>query len=244
MLERLNRQRKLTVLVTGFSTFPGARTNPTEALAAVLPRRRARFAQLGITLEARVLPVVYSTIAPAIAEHVQALSPDLILHFGLAARRSHICIETVARNRLNTVHADAAGRLSPSATILRGGPSFVRARVATTEIVAALRRSGYFCRLSNDAGDYLCNAAFYLSLTAPHAPQVGFIHVPRVRPLSRRTNGHLSQPTMPGLLRAVELAIIAAAKAARRQERSGERGAALARLRPVLSTSAHPRIGA
>jgi pyroglutamyl-peptidase len=236
MLERLNTQRKFTVLVTGFTTFPGARSNPTEALATILPRRQARFAKLGIALEARVLPVVYSTIAPAIAGHVKTLSPDLILHFGLAARRSHICIETVARNRLNTIHADANGRLSPSATILRGGPSFVRARIATSEIVAALRRSGYFCRLSNDAGDYLCNAAFYLSLTAPHAPHVGFIHVPRLRPLNQRTNGHLQRPTLPGLLRAVETAIIVAAKAARRQERTGERSALLARLRPALST--------
>jgi pyroglutamyl-peptidase len=236
MLERLNTQKKFTVLLTGFTTFPGARTNPTEALAIVLQQRRARFAKLGIALETRVLPVVYSTIAPAIAEHVDALSPDLILHFGLAARRSHICVETVARNRLNTIHADADGRLSPSATILRGGPSFIRARIATTEIVAALRRSGYFCRLSNDAGDYLCNAAFYLSLTAPHAPHVGFIHVPHLRSINRRMSGHTARPTLPGLLRAVETAILVAAKAARRQERSDERRAVLARLRPALST--------
>jgi pyroglutamyl-peptidase len=236
MLQRTNTQRKFTVLVTGFTSFPGARTNPTEALATILPKRQARFAKLGITLEARILPVVYATIAPAIAEHVRALSPDLILHFGLAARRSHICIESVARNCLNTIHADADGRLSPSATIRRGGPAFVRARIATTEIVAALRRSGHFCRLSNDAGDYLCNAAFYLSLTAPHAPHVGFIHVPHVRSLNRRTHGPLPRLTMPGLVRAAETAIIVAAKAARREERSGERAAALARLRPVLST--------
>ena len=211
----VREQPTLTVLLTGFSAFPGARSNPTEALVSAFHRRRAHFARNGIRLEARVLPVVYSVIAPAIAHHVKTVSPDIILHFGLAARRSHISVETLARNRVNAIHWDAAGRQTKSVNVLRGGPSFSRARIAVDEIAAALRRAGFACRLSNDAGDYLCNAVFYLSLATPHAPFVGFIHVPSLRPLHRRSPGQKRRRlTLPGLLRAAELTIFVAVKAA------------------------------
>jgi pyroglutamyl-peptidase len=214
----------LTVLVTGFSAFPGTHANPTEALARALHSCKARFARRGIRLEPRVLPVVYSAVGPAIAKHIDALAPDIILHFGVATRRKEICVETIARNRVSTLHCDAAGRQAGRASILPGGPSIAKVRVPAVEIATAVRRSGCPSRLSNDAGGYLCNAAFYLSLTASHAaraPQiahVGFIHVPRLRsPNHRRsaTQGR-QRPTLPALVRAAEIAILQAAIAARR----------------------------
>jgi pyroglutamyl-peptidase len=206
----------LTVLLTGFSAFPGTRANPTQALAEALRLRKARFARCGIRLETRVLPVVYAAIAPAIAKHVAALEPDVILHFGVATRRPHICVETRARNRVSTVYCDAAGRQAAMATIIPSGPSFAKVRLPAAEIAAAVRHSGCACVLSHNAGTYLCNAAFYLSLARPEATSVGFIHVPRLRsPHSRRPSA--AALTMPKLLRAAEAVVWRAAVAARRQ---------------------------
>lgn len=217
MTHLTHKQAPVSVLLTGFSAFPGAPVNPTEDLALALHRRRASFARYGIKLETRVLPVVYSAIGPAIARHARALAPDVILHFGLAAERSWISIEMLARNRVNTMYPDAAGHRSKNSKLMQGGPSKRRARVPVAEIAAALRCAGYPCRLSKDAGDYLCNAAFYLSLATPYAPHVGFIHVPPLRAQEGRfMAGGRSNLTLPQLVRAAERAIVTAAAAARR----------------------------
>ncbi len=218
MSDSIGEKTALTVLLTGFSAFPGAHSNPTEALVAALDKRKACFARRGIRLEPRLLPVVYSAIEPANAQHVDAFSPDIILHFGLAARSSCISIETLARNRVSAIHCDAAGRQAEDISILRSGKFFAKARVPTAEIAAALRRAGFACRLSHDAGDYLCNAAFYLSLATRHAACVGFVHVPLLQTANRLRSDQRSRqiPTMQGLLRAAEIIILVAAKAARR----------------------------
>ena len=56
-----------TVLVTGFGAFPGAPRNPTQELMARLQRHKARFTRLGVRLETRVLPVVFSDISQHLA---------------------------------------------------------------------------------------------------------------------------------------------------------------------------------
>ena len=52
-------------------------------------------------------------------------------------------------------------------------------------LVALARKSGLPARLSHDAGDYLCNESFYLSLLMDR--RAGFVHVPdwRGRKLDR-----------------------------------------------------------
>jgi pyroglutamyl-peptidase len=213
--------KELTVLLTGFSAFPGAPSNPTEALVAALRPRTAYFAKFGIRLELRVLPVLYATIAPLIAKHVDALSPDVVLHFGLAGTRRCISIETLAHNRLSQAHPDADGQFAECAKIRHGGAGSAKARLPTGEIAAALRRAGCACQLSRDAGDYLCNAAFYLSLANPHVRHAGFIHVPPLhaahRAISEPTNRQ--SLTMPRLRRAAEIIVLTAAKAARRNRK-------------------------
>jgi pyroglutamyl-peptidase len=111
--------------------------------------------------------------------------------------------------------------------ILSGGKSIERARFPATEIVATLRRAGFPSRLSNDAGDYLCNAALYLSLAASRARQIGFMHVPRLAK-PRRLSSDIrpnSKPTLVQLTHAAELAVVVAARAARAQRHSDPKSA-------------------
>jgi pyroglutamyl-peptidase len=215
---RIGERTALTILLTGFSAFPGAPFNPTEALVSELQARKAYFAQRGIRLEPRVLPVIYTAIAPAIAAHVEELAPDVILHFGLATKRTRLSIETLARNRVNQIHCDAAGRQAEHPTVVRDGAPLLKARVPTVGIAVALRQAGHACDLSQDAGDYLCNAAFYLSLAAPHAAHVGFIHVPPLRQSNRHGSETREQSmlTMPQLLDAAEIIALTAARVANR----------------------------
>ncbi|WP_084705167.1 pyroglutamyl-peptidase I family protein [Beijerinckia mobilis] len=171
------------ILVTGFGRFPGAPYNPTEALMQRLAVYRPRLRRLGIHLDYAVLPVVYAELAERLARLLQDHEPDGALHFGLSSRRFHFSIETRALNRCSPLRPDAAGKKPwnsecPRSHFLQaGGPMMMASRFPARMIVAALDRRGIPTRLSQDAGDYLCNMALYQSCRSGIAA-TGFIHVP------------------------------------------------------------------
>ncbi len=173
----------LRILVTGFGGFPGARKNPTARLIAELARRRPRFVRAGFRLELAVLPVVYAQIGPRLAALAQKIRPDAILHFGVAPRRSKLCVETRALNRASVLHPDASGAMAAARTVVPNAPMSLKSTLPCGLIAAALRNAGFDAALSVDAGDYVCNQTLFLSLRQSGAPQspaplVGFIHVP------------------------------------------------------------------
>lgn len=209
----------LTVLVTGFGAFPGARHNPTVDLIAALQHRTKRFASFGIRLETRILPVLYAEIAPRLAKLCAEIKPDAILHFGLAGRRKTISIETRACNRVSLLSPDAGGSRVGAFSLVPGGVEIVSARVPAARIITALRRAGLTSSLSPDAGTYLCNAALYHSLVAPHAAIVGFIHIPWPARRDKRGSKRPFRPTFAEIVKAAEIAILEVAIAARRHSR-------------------------
>lgn len=175
--------KRPVILVTGFGAFPGAPRNPSELLMQDLATLEGRLERLGVTLERRVLPVVYEKIAPSLKNLIAETAPDMILHFGLAARRHKISIETRALNRMNGLHPDSAGGWAKNHAVLQGQAPFMkRALVPVHRLDAALRKAGIASELSIDAGDYVCNQTFYLSLAMAEGTHraVGFIHVPKL----------------------------------------------------------------
>ncbi len=170
----------IRILVTGFGGFPGAAKNPTAQLVAALAKRRSRFLRAGVHLEVITLPVVYAQIAARLSLVAQEMKPDVILHFGLAARRKTLCVETRALNRLSLLHYDAAGARAERRMIVLDAPPVEKSTLPCAVIVAALRRAGLRANLSIDAGDYVCNQTLFHSLSQNYAPLVGFIHTPRL----------------------------------------------------------------
>jgi pyroglutamyl-peptidase len=210
----------ITMLVTGFGAFPGVRSNPTLTLLQMLDRRRPRFARLGITLELHALPVAYARMAPQLAQLIAETKPDAILHFGLAGRRKQITIEHVARNRANILHPDADGAYPRSLTLQKDTPDRLPARMPIMQIVSAWRQNNIAGTTSRDAGDYLCNACLYQSLShrslaCADIESVGFIHIPY--PRVRRPAGSRAdkRPSLSHLITATEIAVIEAARSVR-----------------------------
>ena len=111
----------ICILATGFAAFPGVQNNPSAALMAALEKKRDHFERLGIRLETRVLPVVYEGLAARLSALCAQTRPDAILHFGVAARRTRISIETHARNRVDSRAADAQGARPTSNVLSRDG---------------------------------------------------------------------------------------------------------------------------
>lgn len=203
----------VTILVTGFGAFPGARSNPTLEIVRRLARVR-RFALLGIRVETRVLRVEFAALGAALSAVIVETGPRAIIHLGLAARRKTLCVETRALNRVGRLRPDAARRFSAHAIVEPGGPAIRKARWPADPIRAAIRAAGAPARLSIDAGDYLCNQALYLTLAATNVP-AGFIHVPK----PARGGRPLNPPglSIAAMARGVEAVIVLLAARCRRR---------------------------
>jgi pyroglutamyl-peptidase len=172
--------RGARLLVTGFEPFPGALVNPTGWLVSAL--RRNPPADDGIAaFRAEVLPVDYARVGPRLSAIGREFSPDIAIHFGLAAECTGFRLERVARNSFAGARADNAGALPEASAICRG-PETLPSTLPLAAIRERLEAESLPVEWSDDAGAYLCNMVFTLSRA--HAcdgfapPVSGFIHVP------------------------------------------------------------------
>jgi pyroglutamyl-peptidase len=207
------------VLLTGFGPFPGAPFNPSAALVAALARRR-RPALTTFERSSHVFATTYASVEHDLPK-LFAHEPDLVLMFGVAGRRRHLCIETRARNAITALFPDARGQRPRRSVIAKGGPAALRGRAPFFRLQAAARTRTPAVRLSHDAGRYLCNYAYWRALE--HAkdggPLVQFVHIPLLgpKPRRRRPAGVARPPlSFSAALGAAEALLIALAAASRR----------------------------
>ena len=171
------------LLVTGFGPFPRMAHNPSAEIA----RRVAgslRWRRLGIATRCLILPTTYAALDAELGPAVEAFQPDAVLMVGVAGRSRQVRIERRATNRVSVLLPDAAGR-RPNALTLIKGPMVRDVLLSPARWRAILRRHAIACRISQDAGRYLYNAAYYRALATP--VPVLFIHVPQALPARRRS---------------------------------------------------------
>jgi pyroglutamyl-peptidase len=178
MARGMAHDRRPRVLLTGFSVFPGAPVNPTEALVGSL---REAAPSTDAELKLAVLAVDYDTIAAQLAALCTDFQPDIALHFGLARECRGFRLERVARNTNAKARPDNLGNM-PAAAAICAGPQTIGSTLPLVEIERRLAVNGLPVEWSDDAGGYLCNTVFTLS--AAHACEglrpvmSGFVHVP------------------------------------------------------------------
>lgn len=175
--------RPARILLTGFSVFPGAPVNPTEALARVL----ADDPPAGDGIEAfraGVLAVDYAGIQGQLSAIGREFLPDIAIHFGLARDCAGFRLERLARNTHADARPDQSGAL-PATVQVCAGPETLPSTLPLDLVAERLLYAGLPVEWSDDAGGYLCNTVFMLSLA--HAcvglrPAMGgFIHVPPLK---------------------------------------------------------------
>ncbi|OJY05284.1 MAG: hypothetical protein BGP04_07685 [Rhizobiales bacterium 62-17] len=214
-----SNRRGVRVLVTAFGAFPGAPTNPTEAIVRRL-RRLPALALADIELRVAVMPVRFAGVADRLEALLGQHRPDIVVHLGLAGRRRVISIEAQARNRLTVLHPDADGAMNRQFAVAPGGPALRRARWNPVQLASAIHDDGIPVAVSRDAGDYLCNQTLYVTLDLFDGP-VGFIHVPRLRrrrPIPRPSADRRPRSTpLPSLSEATQAVAIAVRLLARTQ---------------------------
>lgn len=177
----MNNKNK-TILVTGFSPFPGAPVNPTEKLMRRLPNRLGHH-QHGVAFTFHVLPTTWQGRSEVTQHLRQTLAPDAIVHFGVDGTRRTLNIETRAVNRATLVRPDAAGLSPERPELATGGDRTRRSALPAPALRDAARAGGAPAHLSIDAGTYLCNATLWDSIGSG-IPSI-FVHVPAL-PKGRR----------------------------------------------------------
>ena len=172
------------LLVVGFGPFPRVPRNPSAAVAreiAASPRWRT----LGIEADALVLPTTYAALDGTLDPALKAGNFDALLMIGVATRAKKIRVERRAIDRISILFPDADGRRPARHTIAKA-PAVRTTRIAPASVLARLRRRGLACTVSQDAGRYLCNAAYMRALAAP--VPVLFIHIPKPPRGTRRVS--------------------------------------------------------
>jgi pyroglutamyl-peptidase len=166
------------LLVTGFGPFPGAPDNPTERLVKALAEAPAEAFGAG-AFHAAVLRTEYRRSWEELQRLSADFAPDIVVHFGLSDGIEAIHLECVGRNVVDTAKPDACGHTPLSAVLVDDGPETLASTFPADAILRSLQVADIPAALSDDAGDYVCNATLYRSLhAAPPTRRVGFVHVP------------------------------------------------------------------
>ena len=178
------KYKKLKVFLTGYLGFMGIKENPTEKLVKTIIDKKDLFNKEKIEIvNHKIFEVATDYVDNNIHSFYKEIEHDkegdvlfLIVHFGLYTKLSSPQIETTATNYI-------IDEFKSRPICDKDGKCFL-SKLDTENIVNNLNStcdSNEKCKVSNDAGNYLCNYIFYNSLKYyEKTPNVlaTFIHIP------------------------------------------------------------------
>lgn len=172
------------ILLTGFEPFDRDTVNPSWEVARALDG----WACEGATVQALQMPCVFGDALAALDAALAAgPAPVLAVGLGLAGGRTEVTPERVAVNVDDARIPDNAGRQPVDAAVEARGPAAYFSTLPIKAIVHALRQAGLPASVSNTAGTFVCNHAFY-----------GLMHRLATRPaLARTRGGFVHLPALP-----------------------------------------------
>lgn len=179
----------MNILITGFEPFDSDTINPSAELVERLAA--LRFDDAAITH--RVLPCAFKPLERTLREAMTGTRAELVIGFGLATGRSAISLERVAINVIDARIPDNLGDAPIDEPVVFGGPAAYFTTLPIKNALQALHEAGIPAAVSQTAGTFVCNAAFYLARhlagTLEPKPLVGFVHVPCLPEMPAARNG-------------------------------------------------------
>ena len=208
-----------TVLLTGFEPFGGETVNPSGEIARQWHGRVIG----GHRVTGALLPCVFGAAITELNRQIRTTKPALVICVGQAGGRAGITPERVAINVDDARMPDNAGRQPVDRPVVRGGPAAYWSTLPVKAMVAALTRQGIPAAVSQTAGTFVCNHAFYGLMHALRGQKKirgGFIHVPFLPEQALRSGSGRAKPGQPSLpletmTRAIGTAIAVALKTRR-----------------------------
>ncbi len=194
------------VLLTGFEPFGGDTVNPSWLIAEALQGEVIA----GARVQALCLPCVFGSANRVLLEALAQQRPRLVLALGLAAGRAELSLERVAINVDDARIADNAGARPIDLPVVPGAPAAHFSTLPIKAMVAALQQAGVPAAVSQTAGTFVCNHAFYglmHALRRRRGVRGGFMHVPLLPQQAGAGQPSLDLATM---VRGLRLALLTA----------------------------------
>ena len=199
-----------TVLLTGFEPFGGERINPSAEIVRALDGEIVN----GHRIVTAILPVAFASTLPMLEALLETHRPALVLATGQAGGRSELSIERVAANLIDARIADIDGAQPIDEPVVADAPAAYFSTLPVKAMLARLRALGIPAALSQSAGSYVCNQAFFalahLVATRYRSTRAGFMHVPWLPEQAARQHGQPSmalETMIEGVRAAIECAI-------------------------------------
>lgn len=178
----------MRILLTGFEPFGGEPINSSqEAVKAVASDEFG-----DIEVVSRLLPVSFKRSGITICELIDETEPDVVMMLGQSRKSDCIKIERVAVNLMDAKKPDNDGYTPDEESIISDGPSAYFSSISLKHLRNQLDENGIPAKVSNSAGLYVCNTAYFNALH--HISILGkeikavFVHLPKISeqwPLSK-----------------------------------------------------------
>jgi pyroglutamyl-peptidase len=166
-------------LVTGFDPFGGSAVNPSwDAIHALHGREIAGHRVVG-----GEIPTVFGRSLQRLEALLEEHRPSLVICTGQAGGRPAISLERVAINVIDARIADNAGAKPVDVPILADGPAAYFTTLPIKAMLQTLLDAGVHAEVSQTAGTFVCNQAFYGLMHLLAQPKWkgvrgGLVHVP------------------------------------------------------------------
>ncbi len=165
----------MSILITGFDPFGGARTNPSWEAVCRVPEMVG-----GHKVHRLQLPTVFGQGVERLLEAIGAFRPEWVLCCGVASGRTGVTPELVAINYRQARIPDNEGQSFSGVPIDGSGDAAYMTALPVNAMVEKLHKAGIPAYLSLSAGAYVCNDVYYALLRTQEA--LGhrglFLHVP------------------------------------------------------------------
>lgn len=168
----------MTILLTGFEPFGGARVNPSALLVDTL-KKKGSCAEHAV---ATVLPTEFATAGKLITELLDEVRPVLALMFGVSGQAQRARLERLAVNIDHADIPDNRGDKRLNKKIRVDGQLAYETKLDLTKLQSELAARGHATDISHHAGTYVCNHVYYSALShlAWQGRQIPilFVHIP------------------------------------------------------------------
>jgi pyroglutamyl-peptidase len=199
------RANEPAILLTGFEAFGDGEKNPTAEIVQLLDGASVADHRVsGVKL-----PVTAAGAPEALREAIALHYPSLVLSLGLAGGRSMLALERIAINVLDFPIPDNGGSQPEGEPVVEDGPAAYFATLPVKAILAAWQEAGLPGYVSNTAGTYVCNQAFYHSLhhSGERGYRAGLIHVPYLPEQAAGVEGGAPSMALELMVEAVKIAL-------------------------------------
>ncbi|XP_007533272.1 pyroglutamyl-peptidase 1 isoform X3 [Erinaceus europaeus] len=176
-----------TVVVTGFGPFGEHAVN--ASWTAVQELQQLGLGD-GVRLHVYEIPVDYRAAQRLVPELWERHSPQLVVHVGVSGLASSVTLESCGHNS-GYCRPDNRDFSPCSGCCVDGGPDCLSSVIDMDAVCCRLAARGLDVALSTsqDAGRFLCDFTYFLSLLQG-CGRAAFVHVPPVgRPYSARQLG-------------------------------------------------------